>query len=373
MGSTYSHNVEQKACAWMFFTISERAVSRKLKLIRYSRTLTLHIMSFTLTHRSLMIMLLIWDAYAFSMAANNHKGNTLLDKYDLHIINVEVGDLRVHCMSTDDDIGDKELTPGQFFHWSFRQSFLFTTHFTCVFRSMTSDGTEIKSVTFDVFDYYISILCGDQHESNNCYWLVKDDGFYFSKDSGSIPYEFSFEQKRYYKYRQIRPVDMHEIFKLRDYIEDAYRKVDDRPVSKILDQYEVHIIDGDVNNLDARCKSKDDDLGNQRMAPNQFFHWKFRQNIFQTTLFHCDFQWTTHHNQEVKNKSFIVFDFGVANICGNQDIINNCYWLVRADGFYISKTNKPFPTGWRFMYSWPSISKLQNWSLWFAKNNEFGP
>lgn len=146
-------------------------------------------MSFIIKHSLIIVLLslsvLTWCSDAYFKVGNS-KPFFLFDRYDVYITNNEVDNLMVHCKSNDDDLGDKNLVPGQYFHWGFRQNFLFTTHFWCNFRSMTSDDQEIKSITFDVFDLYISTKCGPG-DPKHCYWLAKNDGFYFSMDDKPFP------------------------------------------------------------------------------------------------------------------------------------------------------------------------------------------
>ncbi|KAL8257503.1 hypothetical protein R6Q59_029544 [Mikania micrantha] len=108
-----------------------------------------------------------------------------MDRFSVYITDYDVRNLRVHCNSFDDDLGDKDLGPNQYFHWSFKQNFLYSTYFSCNFSSMTSNNELIKSVVFNVFDFDISVTC--RYGTKNCYWLAKDDGFYFSLDNKAFP------------------------------------------------------------------------------------------------------------------------------------------------------------------------------------------
>lgn len=72
------------------------------------------------------------------------------------------------------------------------------------------------------------------------------------------------------------------------------------------------------------CRSKDDDLGYHNLAVNQMFTFSFNMNVWQTTLFYCDFWW----NQ--KFLSSHVFDKHMW-----RDLPEDIYkFEVRADGFY---------------------------------------
>ena len=43
--------------------------------------------------------------------------------------------------------------------------------------------------------------------------------------------------------------------------------------------------------LTLHCKSKDDDLGVQTLAPDSSWSFKFSPAVFKTTLFFCNFKW----------------------------------------------------------------------------------
>nr|GEV33360.1 plant self-incompatibility protein S1 family [Tanacetum cinerariifolium] len=118
-------------------------------------------------------MILIWGNDAFSKVEELKRSN-FLDLYAVYITDGDVDNLMAHCKSADDDLGDKKLTPNQYFHWKFRQNVILTTVFTCTYRWMAPDDTELKSVTFNAFDIEISILCGDKYSINRCYWLAID-------------------------------------------------------------------------------------------------------------------------------------------------------------------------------------------------------
>lgn len=134
----------------------------------------------------------------------------------------------------------------------------------------------------------------------------------------------------------------------------AFSTVQNLKRSNFLDLYAVYITNLDVDNLIVHCKSGDDDLGDKNLAPNQYFHWMFRQNFLLTTLYFCNFRWMTpdDNNREIKSASFHVFDIYISALCGDEFSVNRCYWLVRKDGFYFSKDDKPFPDGWKLMHTW---------------------
>ncbi|KAM6565506.1 hypothetical protein CsatA_024634 [Cannabis sativa] len=76
--------------------------------------------------------------------------------------------------------------------------------------------------------------------------------------------------------------------------------------------------------LTVHCKSKDDDLGSHDLSENQSFRWKFRINIYGTTLFYCRFTW------KGGSKTFNIFDAKRdENRCPPT-----CIWRVRNDGVH---------------------------------------
>ncbi|XP_038896413.1 S-protein homolog 1-like [Benincasa hispida] len=58
---------------------------------------------------------------------------------------------------------------------------------------------------------------------------------------------------------------------------------------KPLSAWEIHIKNGLSNGqaLFVHCKSKDTDLGEQTLSTGAEFKWKFKVNIWRTTLFWC--------------------------------------------------------------------------------------
>ncbi|KAK1415507.1 hypothetical protein QVD17_31290 [Tagetes erecta] len=154
-------------------------------------------MSFTAKHSFFIIILnlliLTWGVHSLSKVDRNKFG--ILDKYDVYITDADVDNLMVHCKSNDDDLGDRELGPNQYFDWRFRMDFLFTTNFNCSFRSMAFDGRELKSKSLVVFDTYIGAINCGPGDLKHCYWLVRNDGFYISKDNKPFPDGWELKRK----------------------------------------------------------------------------------------------------------------------------------------------------------------------------------
>ncbi|KAG5538572.1 hypothetical protein RHGRI_019227 [Rhododendron griersonianum] len=79
-------------------------------------------------------------------------------------------------------------------------------------------------------------------------------------------------------------------------------------ISPALGKSGVHIISGVPSALRVQCKSKDDDIGTHTLSNGEEFSWRFKPNIFRTTLFYCYFFW------EEKQKSFAVYDARLSRI-----------------------------------------------------------
>ncbi|PWA37856.1 plant self-incompatibility protein S1 family [Artemisia annua] len=208
------------------------------------------------------LMILIWGNDAFSKVEKLKRIN-FWNVYEVYIKDGDVDNLMAHCKSGDDDLGDKELTPNQYFHWRFRQNVFLTTIFFCTFR-----------------------------------WMAPDDR------------------------------------------------------TKLKNLYTVFVMDGEIDNLKAHCRSGDDDIGEKSLTVPQYFHWTFRMNIIGSTRFICNFRWMADENTVLKDKTFDVFNIRIMYRCGERFDVNNCYWLVRKDGFYFAKDDKPFPDGWQLLFNW---------------------
>lgn len=121
--------------------------------------------------------------------------------------------------------------------------------------------------------------------------------------------------------------------------------------NRILFTYRVHIIDNlPTSNpkLSVHCKSKDDDLGDKILTPNQEFSWKFKINIWGTTLFYCDAQWGT------RRKHFDAFVVTRDERRCQRPLL--CLWSIRENGFYFSNNN----VTWSSEYLWNSTDDKSN-------------
>lgn len=110
-------------------------------------------------------------------------------------------------------------------------------------------------------------------------------------------------------------------------------------------QYEFHIVDALPDNkipLEFHCASKDDELGYHKPKVGDDFHWRFRINAIESTLFFCHFWWGK------KQRAFEVFNRHLVKYCSGDFPTHFCYWKVQADGFYLGET----------------LSQLQKWYDW---------
>lgn len=91
------------------------------------------------------------------------------------------------------------------------------------------------------------------------------------------------------------------------------------------------------------CRSKDDDLGYHNLGVNELFAFSFHTNIWQTTLFTCDFWWSGKYI--------------------GSHVFDNYIWIevpeetykfdIRADGFFFWRMDPEY-----HYYFW---DKLHDW------------
>lgn len=117
-----------------------------------------------------------------------------------------------------------------------------------------------------------------------------------------------------------------------------------------LESYTIHILDGDIDKLIFDCQPKDDKFGNKTFSPGAHYAWTFRRDFFDTTKYIGHFYWMGTDDQVISEIDFHVFDNLVAEECGtNVFRVNNCYWLVKMNGFYFARD---VPTNWKLKYVW---------------------
>ncbi|XP_024389506.1 S-protein homolog 20 [Physcomitrium patens] len=105
----------------------------------------------------------------------------------VNIVNNAGGELWMHCMSKDDDLGEKWLRrPGQTWSWGFKSNFWGTTLFWCYFRKV-GPGAARSSSFAQTFDVWSDVGFWGEHRRpcKNCVWDVRPDGFYRAKRDGT--------------------------------------------------------------------------------------------------------------------------------------------------------------------------------------------
>ncbi|KAK9067625.1 hypothetical protein SSX86_011736 [Deinandra increscens subsp. villosa] len=113
--------------------------------------------------------------------------------------------------------------------------------------------------------------------------------------------------------------------------------------------WDIYIYNGiQDSTIDAHVKSKDNDLGHHNLTYDLGYTFGFCENYFENTLFWGDF---THGSQFV---NFHVFDKAVISfIGGSTEHTNNVFWLLKQDGYYLSKEYKPYDDpAWTFWGHW---------------------
>ncbi|KAL7207368.1 hypothetical protein ACSBR1_029344 [Camellia fascicularis] len=136
-------------------------------------------MMMMISPNSLLPTLLILALY-YLVCSHHHvvvKQNT---RFEVHVIS-EVPDtpspLKIHCKSSDNDLGLQLVKNGQDFHWSFKENFFGTTLYTCGF------GWNAQIQSFDVYSSSFEKHCQRQEEPWLCVWAVRTDGFYLGNES----------------------------------------------------------------------------------------------------------------------------------------------------------------------------------------------
>ncbi|PIN13808.1 hypothetical protein CDL12_13579 [Handroanthus impetiginosus] len=110
--------------------------------------------------------------------------------------------------------------------------------------------------------------------------------------------------------------------------------------------FTVYVTNNLPNNsppLFIHCASGDNELGNHKLYVNNNFHWSFKLNFRQTTLYFCRFRWRG------RNVAFDVFNTGIGDKCEGPHG-NLCAWFVKQDGFYFG--NDLPPRGLTKLHDW---------------------
>ncbi|MFS7995402.1 putative plant self-incompatibility S1 [Helianthus anomalus] len=122
------------------------------------------------------------------LKANTTPSNKAFNPYRIFITNRDVPKVVVGC----DDLGANTLTPGNSMTWRFRMNFESSNAYGCRFYWLDDTTLGLRSYsTFTVFDESFTMpdLCGHNALlfTVRCYWLVTQDGFYFSNNNASFP------------------------------------------------------------------------------------------------------------------------------------------------------------------------------------------
>ena len=80
--------------------------------------------------------------------------------------------------------------------------------------------------------------------------------------------------------------------------------------------------------LVVHCKSKDDDLGEHVIRSGEKYYWMFKENIWQTTLFWCNFR------SKYGQVSGDVFWPESGSRLSDQCEGHNCVWSAQEHGIY---------------------------------------
>ncbi|OMP02602.1 Plant self-incompatibility S1 [Corchorus olitorius] len=103
----------------------------------------------------------------------------------------------------------------------------------------------------------------------------------------------------------------------------------------------VHVTSamGDGETIYVHCKSKDNDLGVQKLENGQGFQWSFHVNLFRTTLFYCNVSW-----RDISDFYFDAYDYQ-----RDRYVCSDCRWLFAPEGLYSWNDDNQ---GWVFRYDW---------------------
>lgn len=107
--------------------------------------------------------------------SNTTNAFCLLTKYRIGINNdIPNGEIRLHCKSGDNDLGDHTLYFAKNYEWHFCENLIHSTLFFCHFYWNS------KQQRFDVFNETMADKCFAGRGYGECTWIVKPDGFYYS-------------------------------------------------------------------------------------------------------------------------------------------------------------------------------------------------
>ncbi|PQP91986.1 uncharacterized protein Pyn_22175 [Prunus yedoensis var. nudiflora] len=123
---------------------------------------------------------IFFAALALPCHANSANQTNLgypINKWVVHVVN-QMGaskTLVAHCKSKDDDLGIRDVLPGNEFNWRFKENFGGTTLFWCNIHN------NHQHANFQVFWHEDETKSSWLHYRCNwkeCFWVVKDGGIY---------------------------------------------------------------------------------------------------------------------------------------------------------------------------------------------------
>ncbi|KAL4335505.1 hypothetical protein GQ457_07G006650 [Hibiscus cannabinus] len=83
------------------------------------------------------------------------------------------------------------------------------------------------------------------------------------------------------------------------------------------------------------------DLGEQVIPVSQEWHWTFKEDPLDTTVYTCDLMGANHS----KNVQLFITNHKLLDMCDNKE----CFWSIRDDGIYL-QNNKD--GSWTLIYPW---------------------
>ncbi|KAL8211440.1 hypothetical protein R6Q57_005877 [Mikania cordata] len=100
--------------------------------------------------------------------------------------------------------------------------------------------------------------------------------------------------------------------------------------------------------MSVHVKSRDDDLGFHNITFNHEYTFRFCENVVLNTVFGGDFSYGERFVH------FNVFDTNIVKLIGGSAFKENpIHWLLKDDGYYVSKYLKSYnDSAWIFRGHW---------------------
>ncbi|KAI3833472.1 hypothetical protein MKX03_027216 [Papaver bracteatum] len=103
--------------------------------------------------------------------------------------------LKIHCRSSEDDLGEHMLYYKQNFKWRFKVNFRLSTKFLCDSSWYDPNGKKDNIMGFVA---YKAIRDWKKHCYDDCWWSIRQDGGYYG--NGNPEEEFKFPYKKMFSY-----------------------------------------------------------------------------------------------------------------------------------------------------------------------------